>query len=165
MHHQGFGRGWGISVGLALMLVATGCGGGSGKLTTGTVDSVSLVQNDPDYQKKANDYTKARVELQTKINKAIKAKGGASALTQKDMTEFRQWNVDLDKKWGEETDAFLKKRFDRIVAASKAVSQDKGIDLVLVDTPGFPTVEYGAVNITQDVELKLQQTPAAAPKK
>lgn len=152
---------------LAVMMLAvvTGCGGGSGKLTTATVDSVSLVQNDPDYQKKASDYAKARVELQTKINKAIKDRGGASALTQKDMTEFREWNVKLDKKWGDETDAFLKKRFDRIVAASKAVCEDKGIDLVLVDTPGFPTVEYGAVNITQDVELKLQQTPATAPKK
>ncbi len=156
---------WGTSLGLAVMLVATGCGGKTGgKLTTGTVDSATLVQNDPEYQKTAADYAKARVDLQTKINKEVKDRGGPSSLSQSDLKRFQQMNVDLDKKWGEKTNTFLKKRFDAIQAAAKAVCDDKGIDLVLVDTPGFPTVEYGAVNITQDVELKLQQTSPAKSK-
>lgn len=153
-------KAWGTALALGLMLTATGCVG-SGKLVTGTVDSVSLVQNDPEYQKQAADYAKERVKLQTQINKILRERNGPGNLTQADLTDFKKKNAELDKKWGEKTDAFLKKRFDAIVAASKQVSDDKGIDLVLVDTPGYPTVEYGAVNITQDVELKLQQTSPA----
>ncbi len=153
----------GMALGLSMMALV-GCGP-TGKLTTGTVNTVALVQSDPDYQKMASDYAKARVELQKKINATIREAGGPSNLSQTDLNKFRQMNAELDKKWFSKTQEFLKARFAHISEAAEAVSKDKRIDLVLVDTPGYPTVEYGAVNITQDLELKLQQTPAKVTEK
>lgn len=143
---------------LAAMLVATGCGGATGTLKTGTVDTTMLVQTDPSYQEMAAAYAKERVKLETEINKRVKQVGGPSNLSQADVNKFREKNAELNKVWAKKTDDFLKARFDRIKDATAAVCQDKGIDLVLVDSEGVPTVEYGAVKITQDVELKLQQT-------
>ncbi|MEW6278193.1 MAG: hypothetical protein AB1758_06195 [Candidatus Eremiobacterota bacterium] len=142
------------AAGAALCLLGGAAGCGKQKaMTIGTVDTVALVQSDPDYQKMAVDYLKERASVQEKTQKLVRTAPQSEA-TRKTIENL---NKELDKKWFEKTQKFLDARFQGIQGAAEAICKEKDIDLVLVDTSNYPTVEYGAVNITQDVELKLQQ--------
>ncbi len=139
----------------AVALFLVGCETGQ-KITVARIDTAELLQADPEYQGMATDYLKAQTDVKREFIEGLqKAKSAA----QKDVAResYRESQQNLDKQWSEKTRDFLETRHSAIKDSVAEICEAKTIDLVLIDSKYYPTVEWGAVDITQDVQLKLAQ--------
>ena len=143
----------------------TGGPGGSSdkpdKLVVGKVDSAIVLQSDPDYMPMAQQYLREQTELRSKTYKqAIKLKGNKNAL-QELQTQFMRDQKELTGSWQKKTNEFLTTRNSKMRQMVEDICKDKHIDLVLIDSKEYATVEWGAVDITPDVLLKTSGGGAA----
>jgi len=161
-----------LMLALAAGLLAGGCevakpGGGANdkpdKLVVGKVDSAIVLQSDPDYMPMAQQYLREQTELRSKTYKqAMKLKNNKPAL-QELQTQFMKAQKDLTGTWQKKTSDFLTTRNSKMRQMVEDICKDKHIDMVLIDSKEYATVEWGAVDITPDVLLKTSGGGAAQP--
>ena len=140
-----------------MVLLLSGCANAPGStpatLVTGKVDSSAVFDADPEYAALSKQYITERVAMSKAYVTADKGKDAAA--TARLQTEFSERQKELDKKWLGKTNDFVKARRSKLEEAAGAICRDKGIDLVVVDGPRYRTVEWGGVDITQDLMGKL----------
>ena len=148
---------------LALLSVVVCCGcevatnkdeGKPKKLIVGRVDSAVILQSDPEYMTLAQQYLREQTDLRGTFMKRAKDAGDNREALDKLKGEFAVQQKEVNKKWMGKTNEFLTTRHSRMQSIVGQICTDKGIDIVLIDSKQYPTVEYGAVDITQDVLLK-----------
>lgn len=161
-------RGVLILLGLALVACQPGAPGSSsaGKpqpLVAGKLDTLPILQNDPEYQALASQYTRDNIELRKTIDKLVK---DGKLADQQAPGEYLKRQDELNKKWMKSTNEFVQTRHTKMREAVASICQEKGIDLVVIDSKVYPTVEYGAIDITQEIFTKLYGSPltGATPK-
>lgn len=133
-------------------LMIGGCDGpvAKGVLVTGTVDTVKMLQYDEEYQSLARDYYKERVLLASQLEKVVQENGGV--IKDKDTYErFAKLDKELNEKWLKKTREYTEKKLVSVKGACESVCKSKGIDIVLLDSQDYATVEYGGVDISADV--------------
>lgn len=143
-----------VATGLLLGFLAAGCQNQPKMLTTGTVDTTMILQSDDEYQALAKDYFKERVVLADQLTRSVKQQGG-EIRDQATYDKFKAAERDLLAKWTERTRKFTESRMARICKAAEAVARKKGLDVVLLDSREFQTVEYGAINVTGDILAEM----------
>lgn len=157
---------------LGAVALLTGCGKPAGNvsasakhLTTGRVDTAVILQADPDYQKTAEEYLKEQLAVKDKFFAKFKV-----AHDEKDEEKKKEIGAaytdaqqKLDEKWKKKTAEFLQSRHERLRAAAEQVAKDQKIDLVVVDSKEYPSVEFGATDITQEVMLRMTGTDNKTP--
>ena len=122
-------------------------------LITGKVDTKAVFDADPDYPALSKQYISERVAMSQEYVKATTGKNPA-AISQL-QAKYGGRQKEMDKKWMDKTNNFVKGRRSKLEEAAGAICKDKGIDLVLIDVPGFRSVEFGGIDITQDLMSKL----------
>lgn len=124
----------------------------SSKLVTAKLDTLPILQSDPEYQILAKDYAKENLEL----SKRIKGEIDSGKLAERDAPQkYMVAQEKLNKKWMAATNDFIQTRHGTMRDIVKQMCEEKGIDIVLIDSKAYPTVEYGALDITQDVLMKI----------
>lgn len=126
------------------------------KLVAGRVDTAVILQSDPDYMTMAQDYLREQTDLRAKTAKKAESLKGDQAGMQELQKTYMTSQKELDKKWNGKTQEFLTTRNTKMQSIVQGICKDKGIDIVLIDSKQYATVEFGAVDITQDVLLKTQ---------
>lgn len=125
-------------------------------IITATVDTLPILQQDPEYQKLAQKYTTDNLEL----SKQIKKRMDAGELSEAEAAqEYLKRQKALNDKWMKNTNDFIQTRHAKMRAAVKAMAEEKKIDLVLIHSKVYRSVEYGAFDITQDVLMKVYGSP------
>lgn len=127
-------------------------------LVTGSVDTTRILRFDSEYQDLAQEYFNERIKLAGELNKAVEAQGG-QIKDQATYDRFTKAERELSARWLKKTREFTASRMKRISAAAEVVSKQKGLGLVVLDSDEFPTIEYGAVDVTGDI---LDQMPGFA---
>ncbi len=160
---------------LALALVSgllfTGCQSAKGqKISVGKVDTAALLQDDPDYQSMSINYIKEQTDIRKAFVDRLRAAGDDKDKVAKLQEEYMKKQVEFDTKWRTDTEDFLKTRHDAIKATATEIAERKGIDMVVIDSRKYPTVEWGGVDMTKDMALAMStgsqevSTPSATPK-
>lgn len=134
-------------------------------LTTGRVDTAMILQADPEYQKTAEVYVKEQLELEGKFFGKFKdARDEKDESKKKEIAAaYNDARNKLEAKWNKKTAEFLQSRHDKLAAAAEQVAKDQKIDLILVDSKQYPSVEYGGTDITQEVMLRMAGTDNKTP--
>ncbi|MCA9797339.1 MAG: OmpH family outer membrane protein [Candidatus Eremiobacteraeota bacterium] len=144
-----------VLMGLSVMLLA-GCQPAQTKITVGKIDTATLLQSDPEYQDLATKYLREQTEVKRDFLESLrKAQSDSQKTTAKN--KYGEAQKALDKKWSDKTREFLETRHSAIRGSVEEIAKAKNIDMVLIDSKMYPTVEWGAIDITQDVQLKLTQ--------
>ena len=130
--------------------------GGESKLITAKLDTLPILQNDPQYQELAKSYTVENIELSKGIKKLVDE--GKLDNRQASLEYLKQQEA-LNKKWMKNTNDFIQTRHSKMREAVKQLCEEKGIDMVLIDSKAYRTVEYGAFDITQDILMKIYGNP------
>ncbi len=141
-----------VAIGAGVALGTVGCE--PRELKTGTVDTAKLLQYDEEYQKLAKQYFDERIKLTNELRKAVASTGG-EIRDQATYDKFTKAEADLNKEWTKITHEFIERKMDKVEKACAIISKNKGIDLVLLDSPQNPVVESGAVDISSDVMVEL----------
>lgn len=160
-----------VALGLALLLIGCEKGPSAGligsdspaKLVCGKVDTEVILKADPEYQNLSKEYLDEQIAMEARIQKELVQIGNDTAaqgeLRNKALAEQKK----LQERWLKKTDDFLQTRHGKMREAVAQLCKEKNIDLVVIDTRLYPSVEYGAIDITQDVLMRLGQatgTPA-----
>lgn len=124
------------------------------------LDTLPIMQRDPQYQKLAEQYTVAQIELRKRIDDKFKAGGYAdeNAAAQ----DYLAKQGELNRKWMDKTNNFILNNHQKMRAAVKELCEAQKIDMVLIDSVQYRTVAYGAFDITQDVLMKVYGNPLGA---
>ena len=161
-------RGALLLLGLSLVACQPGPTGSSspGKpqaLVAAKLDTLPILQNDPEYQELASQYTRENIELRKTIDRLVKE---GKLADQQAPGEYLKRQEKLNSKWMKSTNDFVQTRHTKMRDAVAAICQEKGIDIVVIDSKVYPTVEYGAIDITQEIFTKLYGSPltGATPK-
>ncbi|MDO5295475.1 MAG: hypothetical protein Q4F00_02375 [bacterium] len=120
-------------------------------LVTATIDTTKLLQNDDGYQKLAQQYYNARIDLASKLQKET----GGVIKDQATYDKYAKAEADLNAEWLQITRDFTEKKMVDVRKVCDKLHETKGIDLVVLDSAWQPTVEYGAVDVTADVLAEL----------
>lgn len=148
-----------FSVGLVVLGGAlAGCEQPGQKLVVGRVDTAVIIQNDPEYSSQSIDYLREQTEVKQAFIEGIQ-KAGSDSAKEAARKKYEEAQKQLNEKWSTRTREFLKARHEAINTAVEEISQAKNIDMVLLDSQYYPTVEWGAIDITQDVQLKMVDKP------
>lgn len=149
---------------LALTLFA-GCeSGGVGKIAVGKVDTAALLQEDTDYQSMSVDYLRDQTDLRQSFVEKLKATDKSEGQVKALQEEYMKAQQGFNDKWKQKTEDFLKTRHDAIQGTAGDIAKRKNIDLVLIDSEMYPTVEWGGVDMTQDMKLALSEGSQHQPK-
>jgi hypothetical protein len=122
-------------------------------LVTGLIDTNTIFDSDPEYAALSKQYITERVAMGKNYVKATTGKK-ADGVAELQMV-YNDRQKELDKKWMDKTNDFVKSRRAKLEEATGAICRDKGIDMVIVDSTRYRTVEFGGIDITQDVMAKL----------
>lgn len=156
-------RGALCATGLALLLVGCQPSKQHNQLMVGKVDTAILLHDDPDYQSLSIEYLKENTDLRGKFVEKMKNAGEASSARDKVQAEYGAEQKKLDAKWMSKTQEFLESRHTHIRDAAQKIAEQKGIDMVIIDSQAYPTTEWGGVDITKDLSLSMsQEDPDAA---
>lgn len=139
---------------------ATPGGGGSpGKFVAAQLDTLPLLQADPEYQRLSQSYVQENVALGKRLQDQVKR----GELTREQAAPlYLKEQEKLNKKWMGATNEFIQTRHGKMRQVVKQMCEEKGIDIVLIHSKAYPTVAYGALDITQDVGMKIFGGPAGA---
>lgn len=127
------------------------------KLTIGKIDTALLVQDDPRYQELSLAYMKEQGEFREKMFEKMKAAKDDQTQLNDVRKEAMEGQKKLDKEWMQKTQDFLQSRHAAIKDKAKAIAERKNIDMVLIDSSEYPTIEWGGVDMTKDMMLDLAQ--------
>ncbi|MBI3930123.1 MAG: OmpH family outer membrane protein [Armatimonadetes bacterium] len=146
-------RAWAI-LAVVTALFSAGCQE-ERELVVGKVDTAIVFENDPQYSELAVQYLREQTEVKQKFLESLRT---AETDAQKETAKkgYQDKQTELNGVWAKKTGEFLKTRHEKIQAAAKTIAEDKSIDVVLIDSKFYPTVEWGAVDITPDILLKMQ---------
>lgn len=134
----------------------SGCEPPKSKLVVARIDTAVLLQADPEYNSLSVEYLKEQTEIRQRMLEAMKKHQNSSEATKKEVAaKFEGEQKKLNEKWAKKTQDFLDDRHSAIKSNAEEISKAKEIDIVLIDSKFYPTVEWGAVDITQDVQLKM----------
>lgn len=138
-----------IVVSLGLLLAGcspakSGAGGPANPLVTGRVDTAVILQADPDYQKTAEVYLKEQLAIKDKFFEKFRVAHDARDEARKKEigAAYLDAQQTLDARWKKKTAEFLSSRHQKLRAAAEQVARDQKIDLVVVDSKEYPSVEY-----------------------
>ncbi len=150
-----------LALGLALF---TACEPAKqGKINIGTIDTALLVQDDPRYQEMSVAYVKENTALKEEFFTKLKA--AAEKKDEKKLASLRKdisaRQKELDAKWLKKTQEFLTSRHEAIKGQAQEIAKRKNIDMVIIDSEQYPTVEWGGVDMTPDLKLALSQSKPA----
>ena len=125
------------------------------KLVVGTVDTSMVLHADPEYMPMAQQYMRERTEIQAQFMKEARTinKDDPKAV-QAIKAKYADLERKLAERWRMKTEEFLKVRHGQMRDDVAEICKDKKIDMVLIHSKEIATVEWGAVDITQDVLLK-----------
>lgn len=126
-----------------------------GGLVAARLDTLPILQSDPDYQKLADQYTRENIELRKRMDKLVENGQPKEEVGQ----EYLKQQQLLNNKWMKATNDFIQTRHGKLREVVQQLASEKGIDLVVIDSKAYPTVEFGAFDITQDVLLKIYGSP------
>ena len=141
-----------VAIGAGVALGTVGCE--PKELKTGTVDTAKLLQYDEEYQKLAQQYFNERVKLTAELREAVASTGG-EIKDQATYDKFTKAEADLNKEWAKITHEFIDRKMEKVEKACAVICKNKGIDMVLLDSPQNPVVESGAIDISPDVMVEL----------
>lgn len=149
-------------------LLAAGCQpSGSKEIVVGKVDTAALLQDDPDYQSMSIEYIKQQTEIRRALVEKMRDAGDNRDKVQSLQEEYVKKQQAFDDEWKGKTEQFMEKRHDAIRDTASTIAKRKKIDLVIIDSKMYPTVEYGGADMTQDMALAMssgsQNAPAATP--
>lgn len=147
-----------ILIGVALVGSLFWCGcepQASNQMTVGKVDTAALLQDDADYQSMSIEYIKQQTDIRRDLVEKMRAAGDDQAKIKKLQQEFVKKQKDFDEVWKKKTDDFLAKRHDAISNTAATIAKRKKIDLVLIDSKMYPTVEWGGADMTKDMSLAM----------
>lgn len=146
-----------LGLGLLVGLTVIGCepANNSG-LVVGKVDTAVLLQDDPDYQSLSIEYMRENTDMRKKYVDKMKAAEGQQSKA-KIQSEYEGMQKTLDVKWMGKTQGYLESRHSHIRDVAEKISKQKNIDIVVIDSRVYATVEYGGVDITKDMQLALSQ--------
>lgn len=123
-------------------------------LRCATVDTTKVLQLDPEYQNLAQEYFNARVKLAGELQETL-TKNGGTIKDQATYDKFIKAEHELNSTWMGITRQFTAKKMDSVTSACSKLTEQKGFDIVLLDSSEIATVEYGAIDITADVLVEL----------
>lgn len=151
--------------GLVTVLALSGCETAKSTISVGKVDTAVLLQDDPDYQNLSLDYTKEQVSIKREFTEKLKATNKDKAKVDQLRKEYLTTQQSFNEKWQNKTEDFLKARHASIQDVASEIAKRKNIDLIIIDSEQYPTVEYGGVDMTQDLALALSNDakPSASP--
>lgn len=135
----------------------------SNKLNVGKVDTAALLQDNPDYQNMSVDYLKEQAEIRQSFAERLEATGRDEAAVLALQEEFLATQEEFNIRWEEKTEEFLKSRHDSIHATAASIAQRKNIQLVVIDSRMYPTVEWGGVDMTKDMALAMSDGEKSKP--
>jgi Skp family chaperone for outer membrane proteins len=137
----------------------------SPKISVGKVDTAALLQDDPDYQSLSIRYIKEQTDIRKAFVDKLKAAGDSKDQVAKLQEEYMKAQIEFDEKWKKDTEDFLKSRHESIKATASEIAKRKKIDMVVIDSKKYPTVEWGGVDMTKDMALAMssEDRPAASP--
>lgn len=146
----------GLTVAAAGVLgLLAGCTSHGPKMKVGVVNTARIVAEHPDYQSINIQWMEERVKMQSMVPADPDALSVSerNALQQKLQKEADARSKEFDKLARD----FMQKMQDGVKQSAEAVAKQKGIDLVIIDTPGYPTVLYNSgENITTDILLRMK---------
>ena len=152
---------------LALLsgLLFVGCQpSGNSTLTVGRVDTAELLKEDPDYQSMSIEYMKQQTDIRKSLVEKMRDAGEDREKIKALQEEYMKKQQDFEAEWQGKTDSFLEKRHEAIRSTAASIAKRKKIDLVLIDSQMYPTVEWGGVDMTKDMSLAMSSgSQAAAP--
>lgn len=117
------------------------------------LDTLPILQRDPEYQKLSEQYTVSQIALRKRID--ARYKKGEFANDNEAAQAYLKEQGELNKKWMNKTNDFILTRHTKMREAVREMCEEKKIDMVLIDSVQYRTVAYGAFDITQDVLMKL----------
>ncbi|MFN8606081.1 MAG: OmpH family outer membrane protein [Vulcanimicrobiota bacterium] len=123
-----------------------------GKLIIAKLDTLPILQKDPEYEKLSQKYMVDNIKLGQEMQKQIEA----GTLTQ---PEAIKKQARFNEKWMKETNDFIQTRHGKMREVVKNLCEEKKIDMVLIDSRAYHTVAWGAFDITQDVLMKIYGNP------
>ncbi len=135
-----------------LLFFATGCQQ-SQPVVFGLVDMQKIIKDDSEYQRLSTEYMKE--SNRGKQDMVLKLKDANEEQRKKLMTEYSQVEDEFNKRWLKATNEFFSTKREEISEIVGEIAQRKNIDIVLVDGKDSMTVEWGGVDITQDVMVKI----------
>lgn len=151
---------------LALLsgLLAAGCEPSDSKaIMVGKVDTAALLQEDPDYQSMSIEYIKQQTDIRRSLVEKMRDAGEDKKKIQALQEEYMKKQEAFDAEWKTKTEKFLEKRHDTIRETAASIAKRKKIDLVLIDSQMYPTVEYGGADMTKDMALAMSSGSQSAP--
>lgn len=146
-----------VVAGLLSTVLVTGCETGSGKMTVGKVDTATLLQDDPDYQSMSITYSREQIDIKKDFVERLKAVQGNEDKVKKLQQEYMKVQQEFEDKWKTKTNEFLATRHSSIQSTAESIAKRKKIDIVLIDSKMYPTVEWGGVDMTKDMALAMSQ--------
>ncbi len=129
----------------------------SRKLRAARLDTAELLQSDPRYEAFSIEYLKQQTDIRQQLVEAVQKAGSESAKKQV-VQKFTDKQKKLNEEWSDKTNSFLADRHEQIRETAKKICEAKDIDIVVIDSKYYPTVEWGAIDITQDVQLQLVES-------
>lgn len=147
-------------LGLMSALFLNGCESTQAKMSVGKVDTAVLLQDDPEYQNMSISFMKERTDLRQSSVKKMEAAKGDEAKVKALQSELRTTIEEFDGKWQKKTEDFLRTRHESIQATAEGIAKRKKIDIVVIDSKEYPTVEWGGVDMTKDMQLAMSSEAA-----
>ena len=146
-----------LTLGVACSLFLTGCEpAGGDKVSVGKVDTAMLLQDDPEYQSISIEYLKEQTDLRGKYIKMVR-EAQTKEGREKVLIEQKKASIAFNEKWSKTTKGFLESRHNDIAKHAETIAKRKKIDMVIVDSREYATVEWGGVDMTKDVSLLMSQ--------
>ena len=153
-----------LAVSMGCSLALSGCQPeGKGKIAIGKVDTAVLLQDDPDYQSLSVDYLREQTDMKKKFVDKMKAAGDDEGKIKTLQQEYVKASEEFNGTWQQKTQNFLKTRHDSIQATAGNIAKQKKIDIVIIDSEMYPTVEWGGVDMTKDMALAMSDGSQATP--
>lgn len=147
-----------LALALGCSLFLTGCQpANGGKISVGTVDTATLLQDDAEYQSISISYLKEQTDLRGKYIQMLRDAGDSDDAKAKVYKAQQKASVEFNDKWSKTTKDFLESRHSNIAKHAESIAKRKKIDMVIVDSREYTTVEWGGVDMTKDVALLMSQ--------
>ncbi|MFA5508667.1 MAG: hypothetical protein WC314_10765 [Vulcanimicrobiota bacterium] len=128
---------------------------GEARIAVGKVDTAQLLQDDPDYQSMSVEYLREQTDLRKEFVDQMRAADNDEQKIKAIQEKYGKISEEFDKRWKQKTEDFLKTRHDSIEATAADIAKRKNIDIVLIDSKMYPTVEWGGVDMTKDMALAM----------
>lgn len=128
---------------MIFMLCLIGCGKEKKGPQVGYIDTDKLMEKWEKFRASANDYSKEREELMRRLSR------NTAGPSFQDRLELMR----SDEKW----DKLKAELRDEIRAAASQVAKEKKLDIILDNGSNSPVIEYGGVEITNDVVKALKK--------